>query len=260
MNPKRLLLVLLVLAVLLPLAALAEAPAYEVTLPDGYDGTTQHYPTLYILPEDGFTPDSSGLAEQLSAAIARGEGTEMILVRPALAEGDPAAQVADVVAVVDAAYRTIPDPAYRAAVGTGTGGYLAYALTLAENSPFQAAASIRGDFASEDNPWLSVCGDIQAKLEALHSADADALNAFYTYLDAPVEDAWTDMKGSTDDLGSLFITYGTGSAFHEFTVRPGAFDEAFLAESASRVLSRLTGRLLSGIVSGQLTMEKTTLG
>ncbi len=264
MKHSRYGLALLALALLLLVAALAEgdAPAYEVTLPASYEESEQRYPVLFVLPEDGFTPDASGLSEQLTAAMAEGAGAEMILVRPALEQGcDPAATLRAVAADVDAHYRTVADPAYRAAAGTGVGGYLAYAVALgeAENSPVRAAASIRGDFVSGANPWVSVCGEIREKLEALHRKDVEALNAIYTYMDAPVEDDWTDMPGSTDDLGALFISYKTGSAFHEFTVRAGAYGEAFLAESARRALNRLTASMLAGAISGKLTLEQTVL-
>ena len=262
MKTVKLLAALIALALLLAPAAVAEAeePAFEITLPASYETSGQRYPALYVLPEDGFAPDASGLAEQLAAAMAAGEGAEMIIVRPALAEGtDPLAALAAAVEAVDGAYRTVPEPAFRAAVGTGTGGYLAYAALLGADSPFGAAASIRGDFASAANPWLAACGSVRDRLEALHRADAKANEAFYTYMDAPVEDEWTDMPGSTDDLGALFIRWGTGSAFHEFTVRPGVFDEAFLAESARRALNRLTARMFSGVISGRLSLSKTAL-
>ncbi|MBQ8160381.1 MAG: hypothetical protein IJ083_06470 [Clostridia bacterium] len=262
MRTRFFLIALMILTLIVPVSGLSEAlsPSFEVTLPAGYETDGLNYPVLYVLPQDGFTPDTSDLAALLTEGMQAGKGTEMIIVRPAFTEGgDVAAEMQAVIQQVESTYRAIPSPAYRAAVGTGVGGYLAYALTLQEESPFQIAASIRGDFVSGENPWYSVCGDIQEKIVALHEKDENALNAYYTYMDAPVDDAWTDMKGSTDDLGALVITYGTGSAFHEFTVRPGTFTEDFLKESASRVLDRITARILQGIATGSLTLEKTSL-
>ena len=262
---KTILSLLMALAVTLALlpGALAEgeAPAFSVVTPPSYETAAgRRYPVLYLLPQDGFAEDDSGLCELLSKQMAEHAGMDMIIVRPSFQEGDDLLSVMnDVVARVEAEYRTVAEPACRIALGTGTGGYLAYTLLLAEGSPFGAAASIRGDFASEANPWLPVCGSVLEKMEALHAADEKAMDRFYTYMDAPVDDAWTDLPGSTDDLGALMIGYGTGSAFHEFTVRPGAFDEAFAEESVQRVLARMTSRILSGAASGTVRLEKTTL-
>ena len=263
MKIRLFIIALLALMLAVPALGIAEAdaqPRFEVTLPAGYETDGQNYPVIYLLPQNGFDADDSGLTEKLIAAMEAGLGTDMIIVRPVFTQGgDAKAEAAAVAALVDEQYRTIPDASHRAAVGTGVGGYLAYALTLEENSPFQAAVSIRGDFVSEENPWLAVYGSIQEKMEALHAADEKALDAYYTYMDAPVDDAWTDMKGSTDDLGALVIGYGTGSAFHEFTVRPGTFTEEFMAESANRVMNRLTNRILSGVASGKVTLEKSAI-
>ena len=244
---------------LLPAAVAEEGAGYGVILPAGYDTDGLNYPVIYLLPQDGYAADDSILCEKLVAAMDAGQGTDMIIVRPAFAMSDDVlAKLNGVIEAVDAAYRTIPDPAHRAVVGTGVGGYLAY-VALLNGSPIQAAASVRGDFVSDANPWLAVYGGIQEKMEELHGADENALNAFYTYMDAPVDDAWTNMKGSTNDLGALMIGYGTGSEFHEYTVRPGAFDDAFVAESAGRIVNRLTGRMLSSVASGKVWLEKTTL-
>ena len=233
----------------------AAAENYEVIVPEGYEEGTYRYPVIYVMPED------EGVSEALTDAMNRGDGMSMILVHMKLEpEKDPAAAAAEVVEQVDREYRTVADPAHRAAVGTGTGGYLAWSLTLGENAPFGAAASIRGRFTEEDNPWYGSFGSLMEKMESLHRANANVFDGYYTYLDAPVEDAWTDLPGGTDDLGALMIDYGTGSAFHEFTVRPGGYDEAFLKESASRVMDRLTGYMLGDLIQGSLEPEKTVVG
>ena len=216
------LLVSLALALLLALPVMALAAGYEIALPADYETSGLNYPTVYILPQDGFTADDSGLAEKFG-------GAQLILVRPVFADGeDMNAVLGETIADVDGKYRTIPDSAHRAAVGTGVGGYLAYAAALADNSPFGAVASIRGNFAGEDNPWLTACGSVEDRIQALYLGNNAYFDTIYTYMDAPVDDAWTNMPGSTNDLGALFIGYGTGSAFHEYTVRPGAYDDAFL--------------------------------
>ena len=117
---------------------------------------------------------------------------------------------------------------------TGAGGYLSYALGLEMMDDIGAMVSIRGDFAG--NPWVSACGSVKDKLSFMRGR----IDSVYTYLDAPVEDAYSNQAGGTNELGALFIGFGTGSACHEYTVRPGAFDDAFLAESVSRAADRLS--------------------
>ncbi len=248
-------LLFVLLCALLPAFAAAET---AVTLPDGYETSGQSYPVIYLMPEDGFASDESGLAAKLSAAMADGTGTPMIIVHVTLAEGDdPIAAVKAAIADTDAQYRTLPGREYRTLMGTGAGGYLAYAVGLELQEEVGVMASIRGDFTG--NPWYSVLGDVQDKIEAVNGANPDYLNGVYTYMDAPVEDAYTDQPGGTNEMGALFIGYGTGSAAHEFTVRPGAYDDAFLTESVARVMNRLTVRMLSGAAVGSVSLERTTL-
>lgn len=225
---KLLALVLLLLAI--PVFALADAGEYEVNLPDGYDAGEARYPVVYVLPED------DGLPEKLQGAL------DAIIVRPAFeAGGDPAAALSAIIAEVDSSYRTVADAQHRALAGTGVGGYLAYALGLSGDS-CSMMFSVRGDFASEQNPYIAALGDVYAKVQEMRAADEAVFDGLYTYMDAPVEDAFSSMPGSTADLGALFITYGTGSAAHEFTLRAGSYDEAFLAESAARIAARLNER------------------
>ncbi len=243
--------VLLLIQIWMP----AFAESFEVTLPEDYEKGEFRYPVIYVMPEE------EGLAKALTEAMSRGEGMSMLLVSAKPEAGaDPVAAMAEIIKEVERSYRTIPDSAHRAAVGTGTGGYLAYGLTLSGHSLFGAAASIRGRFTEEDNPWYGSFGSVRDKMAEIHQTKSDAFDGFYTYLDAPVEDAWTDLPGGTDDLGALMIEFGTGSAFHEFTVRPGQYDEAFLKESASRVMDRLTGYMLGNLIQGSMEPEKTVLG
>lgn len=255
---KKLIFIAVALLLFIPWQAWA-AEDCEVLLPADYADSGLRYPVLYVLPQAENEPDDSGLAEALALAMEQQKGLPMIIVRPSLSrDSDIAADMAKTVAAVDGEYRTIPDRARRAAVGTGAGGYLAYMLALEDGSPFGAAVSVRGNFTGEDSPWLSL-GSAADKIRALHSADKTALDRLYTYLDAPVEDAWTDQEGSSDDIGAMMIGFGTGSAFHEYTARPGAWDEAFLAESSARVLDRLTRFMLGDAVSASLSPVKAVL-
>jgi len=226
---KRMLVCLAALCLLLAAPALA---AYDVTLPEGYEGTDSRYPVVYLLPENGCDMDESGVAQLLMQQ----DAPEAIIVRPAFESGaDPLDALRAVIKEVDAQYRTMNDRMYRALMGTGTGGYLSYALGLEMMDEIGAMVSIRGNFAGEENPWLSACGDVKGKLSFLRGK----IDSVYTYLDAPVDDRYSNQPGGTNEIGALFIGFGTGSACHEYTVRPGAYDEAFLAESVSRAADRL---------------------
>ncbi len=257
-----LLLALAILCALAPAAFAQEAPVkYQVITPDGYDAEPgRRYPVIYLLPQSGIGADDSSLGDLLTKQMEERAGTKMIIVKPVFAQGDSIITgMESVIAEVDRDYRTVAAPGCCLAMGTGSGGYLAYALLLAEDSPFGAAASIRGDFSSEENPWLPMYGSIRDRMEARNSADGKYFDQVYTYMDAPVDDPWTDLPGSTDDLGALMIGYGTGSAAHEFTVRPGVYDEAFAEESVRRVLDRMTKRILSGAVSGSVKPVRSAL-
>ena len=244
------------LCMLLPVFAAAQE--LNVTLPDDYETSGRSYPVIYLMPEDGYASDESGLAEKLAAAMADGTGTPMIIVQPAFTEGgNPVDALKAAIADVDAQYRTLPAKEYRTLLGTGAGGYLSYALGLEMQEEIGVMASIRGDFTK--NPWYAVLGDVQDRIEAVNAANPEYLNGVYTYMDAPVEDEYTNQPGGTNEMGALFIGYGTGSAAHEFTVRPGAYDDAFVTESVARVMNRLTTRLLSGAAYGSVALERTTL-
>lgn len=238
------------------------AKGYEVTLPAEYEKESRNYPVVYVLPKNGYAVDDSGIAEKLSGAM------EAIIVRPSFEEGaDIHAVMETVVNDVDSSYRTIADKKYRAVVGTGTGGYLAYILgltegkdsVLTESKLFSSMVSIRGDFVSEENPWYSTYGDVLSYMNQMRGKNETVFDGFYTYMDAPVDDAWTNMKGSSNDMGALFIGFATSSAAHEFTVRAGSFTDEFLTESINRVADRLSKYMMTGFADGSVVLPKATL-
>ncbi|MDO4741689.1 MAG: hypothetical protein Q4A66_13560, partial [Eubacteriales bacterium] len=234
---------LLMLGLCMPAMAMgASAPAYEVVLPDGY-AQGEHYPAAYILPQDALAGDDGGIASRLAQAMKEGTCAPMVLVLPKFEAGtDAVAAMKALIEEIDSKYQTLDGKEYRALMGTGAGGYLAYALGL-ETDLADMLVSIRGDFAGEKNPWLEVYGNLCDKMEEMQLSSPGVFDGYYTYIDAPVDDVYTDMPGSTSDIGALFIGFGTGSAAHEYTVRPGAYTEAFLDESVSRIADRLTRRL-----------------
>jgi len=235
-------------------------PEYEVMLPDNYENGDEKYAVIYVLPEDGYTPATGGIAKKLKEAMTQENYANMIFVCPSFSENeDLHASMKQLVQEIDGSYRTIADKEHRTLIGAGTGGYLAYILGLTQNdvklsdtTPYQTVkeaelfanlVSIRGDFVSDDNPWYDTYGDVYAYILKMYKSDKNVFDGFYTYMDAPVDDAWTNMEGSTNDLGAMFISFGTGSDKHEFTVRAGEFSEEFQTESVNRVMNRLTGKM-----------------
>lgn len=230
--------------------------SYEVILPEGYEESEQKYPVIYVMPQDGYAKDDSGLAELLQEHFV--ENGEMILVKVSFGKN---AEICESMSVlvdeVDAAYRTMKGNVYRALVGTGVGGYLSYVVGLNKTTIFSVIGSVRGDFVSDENPWYGLYGDVYEKIQ---KKGASEMEKIYTYMDAPVEDTWTDMEGSTDDLGVLFIDFATSSESHEFTVRPGAFTKEFLEESAIRLVNRFTRKMLPKVEMEEDITQESSIG
>lgn len=230
--------------------------SYEVILPEGYEESEQKYPVIYVMPQDGYAKDDSGLAELLQEHFV--ENGEMILVKVSFGKN---AEICESMSVlvdeVDAAYRTMKGNVYRALVGTGVGGYLSYVVGLNKTTIFSVIGSVRGDFVSDENPWYGLYGDVYEKIQ---KKGASEMEKIYTYMDAPVEDAWTDMEGSTDNLGALFIDFATSSESHEFTVRPGAFTKEFLEESAIRLVERFTRKMLPKVELEEDITQESSIG
>lgn len=128
--------------------------------------------------------------------------------------------------------------------------------TLSAPGLFKYIASTRGDFVSEANPWYQIYGDVY---DCLNAMGKNTVSKFYTYMDAPVTDTWTNQQGSSNDIGALFINFGTGSAAHEFTVRSGSFTDEFLTEAVNRMADRITSGMLSGVVKGSVSLTKAAL-
>ncbi len=234
---------------------------YEVILPEGYEESEKAYPVIYLLPQDGYMTDDSGIAQLLQQTMKDKVSAEMIVVKTAFDENaNVGTTMNSIVEKIDSAYRTIPEKECRALVGTGTGGYLAYILGLEQKETFAAMASIRGDFVSDENPWYETCGDVYSQIKKMQDFGAGYFEKIYTYLDAPVTDTWTNMEGSTNDIGSMFIDMGTSSTSHEFTVRTGGFGEDFLKESVNRVADRLTNFMAISGVEGTEELNKETAG
>lgn len=258
-NKGKLLALVMALVLMLAVAASASAVVdYDVVKPSGYSNN-YNYPVVYVMPEDGYSSHSNDIAGKLQAA----NGMDMLIIKPKFTAGmDLYAEIDALIADVDAKYNTIADANFRAVVGTNVGGYMAYVLGLSDNksavtSPvrFGSIASIRGDFVSSANPWLSY-GKVASYLDSVGGTN---LKKFYIYMDAPVDDTFTNMEGSSNDLGYKIINYGNTPEYNEFTVRPGSFSSAFATESAKRIADRLTQKMLTGLASATVSMGTTVI-
>ncbi len=243
------------------MVCLADVPC-EVVVPKGYGETEQNYPVVYLMPEDGYGSTDDKLIDWFNPAEVG--GMEMIWVCPTFTdEDDPKQQLTQLVEQIDANYQTIPDTAYRAIVGAGSGGYLAYALGMTEPEPelFANIASVRGNFVGEDNPWYDTYGDVYEKINRLHDKDGTFYENYYTYMDAPSEDDWSWMDYSTNNIGLMFLNWNNliPLTTREFTVREGVYDEAFKQESFARITDRLSAKFTEGLAEGSLELAQPVL-
>lgn len=128
--------------------------------------------------------------------------------------------------------------------------------TLDAPKNFKYIASTRGDFVSSANAWYATYGDVYDYMEAMGSG---TLGKFYTYIDSPTDDAWSDLENGTNDIGQMIINNGTAAEQCEFTTRLGAFDDAFLTESVNRIGRRITDGILADAISGTVALKDTVL-
>jgi S-formylglutathione hydrolase FrmB len=137
-------------------AALAQEMPYEVVLPAGYSGSQERYPVLYLL--HGWQGDETNWVS-LTHLVEDASSYKLIVVTPrsgnswyvnsATRAKDRYADYIfqDLIAEVDAHYRTIASPHERAVAGLSMGGYGAMLFSLRHPGAFAFAASISGAFA-----------------------------------------------------------------------------------------------------------------
>jgi putative tributyrin esterase len=137
-------------------AALAREMPYQVVLPAGYSGSQERYPVLYLL--HGWQGDEANFVS-LTHLVQDASAYKLIVVTPRAENSwyvnsatHPKDRYADyifqdVIAEVDAHYRTIASPHERAIAGISMGGYGALLFSLRHPGAFAFAASISGAFA-----------------------------------------------------------------------------------------------------------------
>lgn len=140
---------------------------FYVYLPDGYDTSDERYPVLYAL--HGFGGDENELipmGPELGKLTASGEAREMILVFPDASNkfggsylssptiGDYESYIAEeLVAHIDANYRTLPHRDSRGITGCSMGGAGALHLAFMHPEVFSVAAPMSGLYDYEGDPW-----------------------------------------------------------------------------------------------------------
>lgn len=241
-----------------------------VYLPPGYAvHSERRYPTIYWL--HGFTgtaisgvswrPWEPSLPEMMDRAVAQ-TGREAILV---LVDGftrfggsqyvnssyngryeDYVVQ--DVVAYVDAHFRTIPEPAGRGITGKSSGGYGALVLGMRHPDVFGALASVSGDAYFElcykaDFPKLlgqiARYGSLRAFLDAFLAIPKKSGEAVAAVNIAAMAMAYSPNPASPDGVDLPFDTY-SGELDQAVWARWEAADPVHMAEQYAENLRRLS--------------------
>jgi putative tributyrin esterase len=136
--------------------ALAREMPYEVVLPAGYSGSQERYPVLYLL--HGWQGDETNWvsmthlvkdASPYKLIVVTPRGGNSWYVNSATRANDRYADYVfqDLIAEMDAHYRTIASARGRSVAGLSMGGYGAMLLSLRHPGAFAFAASISGAFA-----------------------------------------------------------------------------------------------------------------
>jgi putative tributyrin esterase len=137
-------------------SALSREMPYEVILPAGYSRSQERYPVLYLL--HGWQGDETNWVS-LTHLVEDASLYKLIVVTPRAGNSwyvNLATQTKDryadyvfqdLIAEVDAHFRTIASPHERAVAGNSMGGYGALLFSLRHPGAFAFAASISGAFA-----------------------------------------------------------------------------------------------------------------
>ncbi|MDE7159655.1 MAG: esterase [Muribaculaceae bacterium] len=213
--------------------ALSTSRRMTVYTPPGYERSDCRYPVLYLLHGMGGDENSwseLGRATQiLDNMIACGEAEPMIVV---MTNGNPAMQGApgetpegfivpqfdlpktmdgsfeehfpDVVAFMDANYRTIPDKAHRAVAGLSMGGFHAHHISKQYPDMFDYVGLFSGAIIPREGVSSPVYEDSDAKL-ARQFAQAPALYWIGIGRDDFLYEANRDLRAYLDAHGYPYV-------------------------------------------------------
>jgi enterochelin esterase-like enzyme len=181
---------------------------YYVYLPPGYGSETRRYPVLFMLhggSQDRDEWPAFGLVDAIDRLIINREIGPMILVLPQgdygywVNHADDGARWGDYVAEdlvrhVDATYRTLPYPSYRAIGGLSMGGH--GALQLAFNYPgvFAGVGAHSPALYPDDGtlPILGTGAEFARRDPVLLAGTADGLDRLAILLDIGEEDPFAE--------------------------------------------------------------------
>ncbi|MEZ4266732.1 MAG: alpha/beta hydrolase-fold protein [Myxococcota bacterium] len=229
-------------------AALGERRKVQVWLPPGYAAKPEaRYPVIYVLHGLGGSERDffqlGKLESHLKRALATGVTPPAIVISP---DGDdgywtdhaPSGAVAgprwgayvadDLIAWVDARYRTLADREHRAIVGVSMGGYGALSLALSHPDRFGAAVSLSGalfpTLPTHRPVYRRVWGDPP---NAAWFARASPMELLRTLpLDAPMPAVYLHV-GDSDELGFVAFADAAHKVLmergidHTYRVTPG---------------------------------------
>ncbi|MCR5054318.1 MAG: hypothetical protein K6A69_05695 [Lachnospiraceae bacterium] len=254
---------------------------YTVTLPAGYDeeGTTR-YPCFYLMPSNGLDASQNTSNMDMDEFMDSLDGVEMIIVSVSFEENtDPYKIMHDVIAEVDASFRTVPDPEARVIAGDNVGGYLAMALAYTDGNKgfkqeadtFMGVGCIQGNFTGEDNPWIEKYGDL-SKIITDGKLTYQGTNEFYTYMSAASEEPGSYVKGGANKIISDFIERGTaydssnyayygngGPDVINLTIKNGMADDAFYANEYKDLVKGYSDRLMKDLISGHIETDPAAI-
>lgn len=212
------------------------------------------------MPSDGYSAGQyieDNVTGVLAELMKTDDVMDMVVVLLEFEKDDDIFDVAaKAVEAVDAEYRTIASPDYRAVLGVDQGAYLAFLLSYFEKDGgtvsqktepdlFKAVGSHNGDFTSKENIWREKCGIDMTSL------NADDLGGFYTYIDACSTNPLAYAKGGTNDVAAV-VKGGSASGSYdvfEYSIRMperyGTYTDA-MARSLNRFSNVFGRHLVSG--------------
>ena len=258
-----------------PFGENAEQGEYYVILPEHYDPKKYSYPSVYLMPYDGFHAGKyveDGIADRLNQIMQSEEAMDVVMILPAFLSGqDYDDMLPALVEDVEKKYSVIPDARYRGILGVKTGGYMAYEAVLLNGSDlFYCVGSQMGDFTTDENPYRKK-GSVLEAVEALDKTPDcgyEYLSGHFFYLDAPNADPATTEEGGSAGIGSGLQKrtnplYQYGSSEYDkpdhmlvdFAVLDGRADSAYYLNSLARSLKKFCEHFSDGFYTAKVIPE-----